>query len=139
MQPCFLLYSSGIFSSPKLNGLFLYEGNAALLRGNLTLVSSTISRNLEPRFSACWRGRCERGWNIVDLPFNSAMAGLNCFIVFFFNLLFYCSSLRFGDQYLKLQGVKVDDLWYNELALAVMTVIIMGFAYIALRLIKKEK
>ncbi|KAK2560544.1 Broad substrate specificity ATP-binding cassette transporter ABCG2, partial [Acropora cervicornis] len=47
--------------------------------------------------------------------------------------------LRFGDQYLKLQGVKVDDLWYNELALAVMTVIIMGFAYIALRLIKKEK
>lgn len=67
------------------------------------------------------------------------MAGLNCFIVFFFNLLFYYSSLRFGDQYLKLQGVKVDDLWYNELALAVMTVIIMGFAYIALRLIKKEK
>lgn len=67
------------------------------------------------------------------------MAGLNCFIVFFFNLLFYYSSLRFGDQYLKLQGVNVDDLWYNELALAVMTVIIMGFAYIALRLIKKEK
>ena len=49
------------------------------------------------------------------------------------------NCLRFGDQYLKLQGIKVDDLWYNELALAVMTVIIMGFAYIALRLIKKEK
>lgn len=78
-------------------------------------------------------------WNIVYLLFNLAVAGLNCFIVFFFNLLFYYSSLRFGDQYLKLQGVKVDHLWYNELALAVMTVIIMGFAYIALRLIKKEK
>lgn len=60
------------------------------------------------------------------------------------NMEFSCprnstNCLRFGDQYLKLQGVKVDDLWYNELVLAVMTVIIMGFAYIALRLIKKEK
>lgn len=60
------------------------------------------------------------------------------------NMEFSCprnttNCLRFGDQYLKLQGVNVDDLWYNELALAVMTVIIMGFAYIALRLIKKEK
>lgn len=76
----------------------------------------------------------------LTVPRNSAMAGLNCFIVFFFNLLvFFYSSLRHGDQYLKLQGVKVDDLWYNELVLAVMTVIIMGFAYVALRLIKKEK
>ncbi|KAJ7372885.1 hypothetical protein OS493_016812 [Desmophyllum pertusum] len=48
-----------------------------------------------------------------------------------------CVSL--GDEYLALQGISVDDLWYNEIALASITVILMTFAYIALRLIKKEK
>jgi len=44
-----------------------------------------------------------------------------------------------GDEYLASQGISVSDLWYNEIALASMTVILMTFAYIALRLIKKEK
>ncbi|XP_068738261.1 broad substrate specificity ATP-binding cassette transporter ABCG2-like [Montipora capricornis] len=44
-----------------------------------------------------------------------------------------------GNQYLSSQGIIVDHLWYNELALAAMTVVLMTFPYIALRLIKKEK
>ncbi|XP_068691282.1 broad substrate specificity ATP-binding cassette transporter ABCG2-like [Montipora foliosa] len=44
-----------------------------------------------------------------------------------------------GNQYLSSQGIIVDHLWYNELARAAMTVFLMTFAYIALRLIKKEK
>ena len=49
------------------------------------------------------------------------------------------SSVSRGDEYLASQGISVSDLWYNEIALASMTVILMTFAYIALRLIKKEK
>ena len=56
--------------------------------------------------------------------------------VFFF---FPHSSVSRGDEYLASQGISASDLWYNEIALASMTVILMTFAYIALRLIKKEK
>jgi len=44
-----------------------------------------------------------------------------------------------GDEYLKSQGISVGNLWYSELALAGMTAVLMTSAYIALRLIKKEK
>ncbi|XP_068750865.1 broad substrate specificity ATP-binding cassette transporter ABCG2-like [Montipora capricornis] len=60
------------------------------------------------------------------------------------NIHFHCPAnstlcLSNGNQYLSSQGIIVDHLWYNELALAAMTVVLMTFAYIALRLIKKEK
>ncbi|XP_068752637.1 broad substrate specificity ATP-binding cassette transporter ABCG2-like isoform X1 [Montipora capricornis] len=60
------------------------------------------------------------------------------------NMHFHCPAnstlcLSNGNQYLSSQGIIVDHLWYNELALAAMTVVLMTFAYIALRLIKKEK
>ncbi|XP_031559327.1 broad substrate specificity ATP-binding cassette transporter ABCG2-like isoform X2 [Actinia tenebrosa] len=57
-------------------------------------------------------------------------------------MIFHCSfnvSCPTGDQFLKAQDVDPSHLWYNELALAAMTVIYLTFAYIALRLIKKEK
>ena len=56
-----------------------------------------------------------------------------------FLCVFFHASVSRGDEYLESQGISVSDLWYNEIALASMTVILMTFAYIALRLIKKEK
>lgn len=55
-----------------------------------------------------------------------------------FILLTFCFSPS-GDDYLKQQGVDASELWYDEIALGSMTCIYLFFAYIALRLIKKEK
>ena len=66
------------------------------------------------------------------------------YILFTFCLLFvYCLfTVCFsatGDEYLNLQGIDSGQLWYNEIALASMTTILMFLAYVALRVIKKEK
>ncbi|XP_048579774.1 broad substrate specificity ATP-binding cassette transporter ABCG2 [Nematostella vectensis] len=58
-------------------------------------------------------------------------------------MVFHCGAVNMscptGDEYLSAQGVKPGDLWYNELALGSMTVILLLFAYLSLRLVKKEK
>lgn len=59
-------------------------------------------------------------------------------------MIFNCTSSTSpecpsGDDYLKTQGISVDSLWYNELILGAMTVALMTFAYIALRVIRKQK
>lgn len=56
-----------------------------------------------------------------------------------YNFFVFDCSVSQGDEYLKSQGISVGNLWYSELALAGMTAVLMISAYIALRLIKKEK
>eukprot|EP00794_Sanderia_malayensis_P017425 gene17425-19169_t len=44
-----------------------------------------------------------------------------------------------GDDYLRSQGIHVGDLWYNMIALGVITLALLLIAYIQLRRIKKDK
>lgn len=86
-----------------------------------------VTRDHAPCTWHCWR----RGFTLTHYRISVDP--------YFFLLLLFNSSVGNGDEYLELQSISVDNLWYNEIALASMTAILMFFTYIALRLIKKEK